>query len=56
MFNVIVDYPKDFHFPLSEKINNIILFENLIGKITSLLFFSYGIEEDKIIPLFNSIK
>ena len=56
MFNVIVNYPKNFVFPLEEKINSITLFENLIGKITSILFFSYALEEDKLQLLFNSIK
>ena len=56
MFNVIVNYPKNFTYPLEEKINSITLFENLIGKITSILFFSYAIEEDKIKSFFSSME
>ena len=54
MFNIILDNPTTF--PLEEKINSIILFENLIGKITSVLYFSYAIEENKLNSFFYSIK
>ena len=56
MYNIIVNYPKNFVLPLEEKINNITFFENIIGKITSILFFSYAIDDDKINILSNSIK
>ena len=56
MFNILVNYPKNFILPLEEKINNIILFENLVGKITSILFLSFAIDDDKIHLLSNSIK
>ena len=42
--------PKNF--TMSEKIDNIILFENLIGKATSISFFSFLIEE-KLLKFFN---
>ena len=54
MFNIILDNPTTF--PLEEKINSIILFENLIGKITSVLYFSYAIEENKLNSFFYLIK
>ena len=56
MFNITINYPNNYLYPLEEKINNIILFENLIGKITSILFFSYAIEENKLKLFFNLIK
>ena len=40
-------------FSVNEKIDNIILFENLIGKVTSIIFFSFLIE-NKLISFFNS--
>ena len=52
-FNIIINYPQNYIFPLLEKIKSITLFENLIGKITSVLFFGFGIEEDKINTFLN---
>ena len=56
LFNVIVNYPTNFSLPLEEKINSIVFFENLIGKVTSLLYFSFAFEEEKIISFLESIK
>ena len=42
--------PKNFN--MSENIDNIILFENLIGKATSISFFSFLIDE-KLLNFFN---
>ena len=38
LLNYKIDIPKDIEINFSEKIQNIFLFENLIGKITSILF------------------
>ena len=43
--------PKNFN--VNEKVDNIILFENLLGKITSISFFSFQID-DKLLNFFNS--
>ena len=56
MFNVNINFQKNYIVPLEEKINSIVLFENLIGKVTSLLYFSFAIDEDKISQFFNLIK
>ena len=40
------------NFSLNEKISNIKLFENFLGKISSILFFSFALEE-KNISIFN---
>ena len=56
IFNVNINFQKNFVLPLEEKINSIVLFENLIGKVTSLLYFSFAIDEEKVIPFFNLIK
>ena len=42
--------PKDF--PIKEKINSIILFQNLIGRVSSLLFFSFPLTQ-KLINYFS---
>ena len=42
--------PKDFN--VNEKVNSIILFENLIGKVTSISLFSFQIET-KLLSFFN---
>ena len=34
-------------FPLNEKINAINLFENLLGKVSSVLFFSFCVDMEK---------
>ena len=56
LLSVIVNLPKDYSYPLQEKINSITLFENLIGKITSIMYFSFAIEEEKLASFFNLIK
>ena len=43
--------PKNFN--VNEKIDNIILFENLLGKVTSISLFSFQID-DKLLNFFNS--
>jgi hypothetical protein len=43
--------PKNFN--VNEKVDNIILFENLLGKVTSISLFSFQIE-DKLLNFFNS--
>jgi hypothetical protein len=56
MIDVPVQYPPNFLFFLKEKINNITFFENLTGKISSLLFFSFSIDENEVVPFFNLVK
>ena len=43
--------PKNFN--VNEKVDNIILFENLLGKVTSISLFSFQIE-DKLLNFFYS--
>ena len=43
--------PKNFN--VNEKVDNIILFENLLGKVTSISLFSFQID-DKLLNFFNS--
>ena len=49
LFNISI--PNDF--PFKQKIDSIICFENFIGKITSLLFFSFSLDE-KIVNQLSS--
>ena len=55
MFNFYIDL-KNLVNHLDKKIDSISFFENLIGKSTSVLYFSYSLDEEKLISLFNSIK
>ena len=55
IFNVTINLPKNAGVPISEKINNITFFENLTGKITSLLYFSYPLD-DKMLTYFSTLK
>ena len=55
MFNFYIDL-KNFVSQFDKKINSISFFENLIGKSTSILYFSFALDEDKLLPLLNSIK
>ena len=41
-----ISIPKNF--PLKQKIDNIKLFENFLGKISSLLFFSFPLDQNKV--------
>ena len=47
------DLPKNYNLNLSEKIDNITLFENLIGKISSILFCGNVLNND-IITIFGN--
>ena len=50
--NYTIDLPKNYNLSTSEKIDNITLFENLIGKISSLLFCGNVLNSD-IISIFG---
>ena len=52
IFTSSVCITKNFDF--NEKIDNIILFDHLIGKVTSIIFFSYLIENNKLLHFFNT--
>ena len=54
MFNFYIDL-KNFVNHLEKKIISITLFENLIGKSTSVLYFSFSIDEEKLISLLNTM-
>ena len=41
-----IPIPKNF--PLNQKIDNIKLFENFLGKISSLLFFSFALDKETV--------
>ena len=51
MFTSSIYFPKGFDF--SENIDNIIMFENLLGKVTSISIFSF-ILESKLSSYFNT--
>ena len=55
LFNFYIDL-KNIANLLEKKIDGITFFENLTGKSTSILFFSFSFDEDKLISLFYSIK
>ena len=50
LFISSVTFPKEFN--MNAKIDKIILFENLLGKATSIMFFSFQIES-KLMSFFN---
>ena len=50
--NYTINLPKNFNLNTSEKIDNITLFENLIGRITSILFCGNVLNND-IISIFG---
>ena len=52
----LINYKLNDDFPFSEIINSIYLFENLIGKVSSILFFSFDIEMKLIDFLRNNYK
>ena len=52
IFTSSICITKNFDF--NEKIDNIILFDHLIGKVTSVIFFSYFIENNKLLNYFNN--
>ena len=55
IFNIYIDL-RNFISHLDKKINSIYFFENLIGKSTSILYFSFSFEEEKLFSLLNTIK
>ena len=55
MFNFYLEL-KNFWGLLEKRIDSIYIFENVIGKSTSILYFSFGLEEDKFLSLINVIK
>ena len=55
MFNIYIDL-RSFVPHLDNKINSINFFENLVGKSTSILYFSFAFEEEKLFSLLNAIK
>ena len=55
MFNFYIDL-KNFGSSFDKKIKSIDFFENLIGKSTSILYFSYSLEEEKLFSLLKVIK
>ena len=55
MFNIYIDL-RNFVPHLDNKINSINFFENLVGKSTSILYFSFAFEEEKLFSLLNAIK
>ena len=54
-FNIYIDL-RNFVSYLDKKIDSIIFFENLIGKSTSILYFSFSFDEDKLLSLLDTIK
>ena len=52
----LVNYKLSDDFPFSEIINSIYLFENLIGKVSSILFFSFDIDMKLLDFLRNNYK
>ena len=55
IFNIYIDL-RNFISHLEKKITSIYFFENLIGKSTSILYFSFSFEEEKLFSLLNTIK
>ena len=55
--NTPLEFKVSFNdnFPLKKKIDNIKCFENFIGKISSILFFSFALNEKKILEQFTNV-